>query len=344
MRKLLQYLLKRPLTWMANKLAASPKQEIVYKSLSLLYQRTIEQKAADVQLLEFDPSEQKFIIFSDQHKGNKSWADDFNQSEPNYIAALEYYNSQQYNFINLGDSEELWKFKPGELLPQNEKTFKAEVAFYPERHFKTYGNHDIIWKDKFAVSFYLKKYYGTSPKILEGIVLRVKNAGSPLDIFLTHGHQGDLMSDNNWLSTWIVAHIWMPLQRYLRINVNSASTDFSLRNVHNKMMYGWSREQRNLLLITGHTHSPVFASGRYLDHPSNKIETTQPRETLLPTYFNTGCCCFDDGDITGIEISDGYMRLVKWTDRNMAPTRKILEEKEISLLIKDMMDERAVRQ
>jgi hypothetical protein len=23
----------------------------------------------------------------------------------------------------------------------------------------------------------------------------------------------------------------------------------------------------------------------------------------LDTYFNTGCCCFDDGDITGIEIA-----------------------------------------
>ncbi|RYD83155.1 MAG: metallophosphoesterase, partial [Sphingobacteriales bacterium] len=108
MRKLLQYLLTKPLTWMANKLAASPKQEIVFKSLSQLYSRTLEQKASDVQLLNIDVQKDKFIIFSDQHKGNKSWADDFNQSEPNYIAALNYYNSQNYHFINLGDSEELW--------------------------------------------------------------------------------------------------------------------------------------------------------------------------------------------------------------------------------------------
>ncbi|RYD77102.1 MAG: hypothetical protein EOP53_13560 [Sphingobacteriales bacterium] len=174
-------------------------------------------------------------------------------------------------------------------------------------------------------------------------MLRINAATKPLDIFLTHGHQGDLMSDNNWLSTWIVAHIWMPLQRYLRINVNSASSDFSLRNVHNKMMYGWSIEQQNLLLITGHTHSPVFASGRYLDHPSNKIETPEPRQMLKPTYFNTGCCCFNDGDITGIEISDGFIRLVKWTDRNMEPTRKVLEEKELYKLMGDMQGVGMVR-
>ena len=33
---------------------------------------------------------------------------------------------------------------------------------------------------------------------------------------------------------------------------------------------------------------------------------------VLDTYFNSGCCCFDDGDITGIEIEDGSIRLIKW--------------------------------
>jgi hypothetical protein len=31
-----------------------------------------------------------------------------------------------------------------------------------------------------------------------------------------------------------------------------------------------------------------------------------------PCYFNTGCCSFSDGDVTGIEIAEGYIRLVKW--------------------------------
>jgi hypothetical protein len=33
-----------------------------------------------------------------------------------------------------------------------------------------------------------------------------------------------------------------------------------------------------------------------------------------PSYFNTGCCSYSDGSITGIEISDGDLRLVRWTD------------------------------
>ena len=33
-----------------------------------------------------------------------------------------------------------------------------------------------------------------------------------------------------------------------------------------------------------------------------------------PTYFNTGCCCFPDRDVTGLEIADGKVTLVRWLD------------------------------
>jgi len=336
MRKILQYFLKRPLTWMANQLAASPKREIVFNSLTQLYQQGLQEKGNSVKLVEVDILKDKFIIFSDQHKGNNSWADDFNISEPNYIAALQFYNQQGFHFINLGDSEELWKFNAAELLPHNEISLAAEAAFHPDRYTRTFGNHDIIWKDKFAVAFYLKKYFSSTPVVYEGVILKVHGLKIPLNIFLTHGHQGDLMSDNNVVSTWLVAHIWMPMQRFLRININSASKDFSLRSLHNKMMYEWSSKRRNLLLVTGHTHQPVFASGRYYHHPGSKIDTGQRRDSLTPGYFNTGCCCFDDGDITGIEIAGGFIRLVKWYDEENGSKRKVLEEIAFEMLVKDL--------
>lgn len=321
---------------MGNKLAASPKREMVFESLSKLYLDGLEQKTKTVKLLDIDLVNDKFIVFSDQHKGNKSWADDFKQSEINYVAALEHYYSLGYTFINLGDSEELWKFKTAELMEGNEKTLNTEAVFHPDRYFKTFGNHDIIWKDKFAVAFYLKKFFTQPLTVYEGIILRVKELSIPLHILLTHGHQGDLMSDNNVFSTWLVAHIWMPMQRFLRININSASKDFSLRNQHNKMMYEWSSKEKNLLLITGHTHSPVFASGRYFNHPSNRIETLEDHQDLSPVYFNTGCCCFDDGDITGIEIEGGCIRLIKWYDEEHSPKKKVLEEISFEKLLGDL--------
>jgi len=109
-----------------------------------------------------------------------------------------------------------------------------EAAFQPNNYFKTFGNHDLIWKNKLDVNRLLKTYFAMPLPVCEGIILKATipqhNGGNEqlLHIFCTHGHQGDKMSDNNAFSTWIVAHIWTPLQRYLRINVNTPSKDDSL--------------------------------------------------------------------------------------------------------------------
>ncbi len=336
MRKLLQWLLKRPLTWLGNYLSASPKRASVFKSLSKLYRAGNNLTSKKIKTLEVDISTDKFIIFSDQHKGNKGWADDFKNCEQNYVSALQHYNSLNYNFINLGDSEELWKFTAEDILPVNANAFAAEAAFHPLRYYKTYGNHDIIWKNKLDVALLLSKYFSLPLPVYEGILLKLQNVITPLNIFLTHGHQGDKMSDNNSFSTWVVAHIWMPLERYLRININTPSKDFSLRNKHNKMMYEWSSRRKNLLLITGHTHRPVFASGKYLEHPSNKIDTGQLQHSIKPSYFNTGCCCFSDSDITGIELAEGFIRLIKWHTEDNISKRFVLEEITVNNLIADL--------
>jgi hypothetical protein len=333
MRKMLRYLLKRPLNWMANHFSAAPQKEIVFKSLTNLYNTT--EKDSRVKRITRDCKEAKFIIFSDQHKGDKSAADDFKTNELNYIAALNYYNKNGFSFINLGDSEELWKFKAANILPANKESFEAEAAFQPKRLYKTFGNHDLIWKNKADVFFLLKKYLKMPLHVHEGIVLKLKCTNSFLNILLTHGHQGDAMSDNNWFSTWLVAHVWMPVQRFLRINVNTPSKDYSLRNEHNIMMSEWSGQQQNLLLITGHTHVPVFASGRYFNHPSNNMDGIE-QSNIKPSYFNTGCCCFSDGDITGIEIEDSFIRLIKWRHKDNYAVRMILEEIALEELIIDL--------
>ncbi|HKC35082.1 MAG TPA: hypothetical protein VKB95_03435, partial [Chitinophagaceae bacterium] len=107
---------------------------------------------------------------------------------------------------------------------------------------------------------------------------------------------------------------------------------------------------KSLLLITGHTHQPVFES---LTHPerlykqlgdavkanrtdeANQVEQelkkrgrdykTTPAQylTIKPSYFNSGCCCYRDGDITGIEITYEKILLVKW---NINKQREVLEE------------------
>jgi hypothetical protein len=122
-------------------------------------------------------------------------------------------------------------------------------------------------------------------------------------------------------------------------------------------MYEWSAQQKNILLITGHTHQPVFES---LTHPEklykellkarsvNDISRIQILETeiqslkkrnnkynedvllMKPSYFNSGCCCFSDGDITGIEITHEKISLIKWSNEI---GREILEATSFNELI-----------
>ena len=57
---------------------------------------------------------------------------------------------------------------------------------------------------------------------------------------------------------------------------------------------------------------------------------------MKPSYFNSGCCCFVDGDITGIEIAGGCIALVKWTSKDQDPKRQVLENISLADLAKDL--------
>ncbi|MBC7890363.1 MAG: metallophosphoesterase [Ferruginibacter sp.] len=334
MRRLLQKIFRPFFVRMADRFASAPKQEDVFKSLSRLLKIITTQNSSRGIVVDINIATDHFIIFSDQHKGNKNRGDDFKDNEANYIAALKFYHTQSFNFINLGDAEELWKYKADKVMPRYADALLAEANFQAgKKYFRTFGNHDLLWKNKLDVALHFKPFFQMPLPIYEGLVLKATINNEPIQIFLTHGHQGDKMSDNNAISTWLVAHIWAPVQRFLDININTPSNDFYLRDKHNRLMYEWSSRRNNMFLITGHTHKPVFASGKYSPEVSHTINTEENRADIKPTYFNTGCCCYNDGDITGIEIADGSIRLIKWYLVNSIPQRLVLEERRLADLI-----------
>ena len=125
-------------------------------------------------------------------------------------------------------------------------------------------------------------------------------------------------------------------------------------------MYEWSSQQKNIILITGHTHQPVFASLTHIERLYKDLQKAQidkndelvrsveteirkrekeftavsvDYQIMQPYYFNSGCCCFVDGDITGIEIADGFIRLVKWEIIDKVSTRTLLEEMPLTSLV-----------
>ena len=59
---------------------------------------------------------------------------------------------------------------------------------------------------------------------------------------------------------------------------------------------------------------------------------------IRPTYFNTGCCCYSDGDITGIEISEKCIKLIKWKKQDGKSVRIELENISFEQLIDQLSE------
>ena len=363
MRKFLRLLLFKPVVWLAARLSSRPDHSRVYAALTRLHQDIRKSPGKKGLVIPFTDSD-RFIIFSDQHKGAKNGADNFAQAEPNYLAALHYYDQQNFHFVSLGDAEEFWENSLAEVKKHNQPSFEAERKFLVRGAFtKIFGNHDLNWANNPFGSLQLKNIYGEEVTIYEGLLLQTQLAGKLFTIYCTHGHQGDAQSDGNWFSQFFVARIWGPLQCYLHINPNTPSCNFSLKTTHNQMMYEWSSQQKDLLLITGHTHQPVFESMTQLEGLYRKLEAARKENKqdrvqgleaeiklhqyatgsylpLKPTYFNSGCCCFNDGDITGIEIEEGKIRLIKWEEQDKVSTRTILEETTLAELARQITESR----
>jgi hypothetical protein len=79
--------------------------------------------------------------------------------------------------------------------------------------------------------------------------------------------------------------------------------------------------------------SSAMISQKRLDKALSKALKYPPRTDIIktqPSYFNTGCCRFKDGDITGIEIEDGQIRLIKWGGEDENIARTIFEQTHLS--------------
>jgi len=354
MRRFLQKILLRPVQRLSARYASRPQRERVFGALSDLHAGIRKGEQGRGRILSFEAVAGKFIIFSDQHKGGGNGADDFMVCAPAYLHALEHYNREGFHLIVSGDCEELWENSWTSVRKAHAQSFERECAFHKRGAFtKIFGNHDLIWDNDPLAPVYLRSVYGTDVPVYEGALLRTTIGGRQFDLLCTHGHQGDEASDGNWFSKFFVARIWAPLQAWLEINPNTPAYDATLKSLHNSLMYEWSAAQQQLLLITGHTHQPVFESLTHLERlyrsllharaasddvaiaateaeiRKRKFQYHSVGENYLslkPTYFNTGCCCYANGSITGIEISEGALRLICWTRSGTAFVRSVLEE------------------
>lgn len=305
-------------------------------------------------------SQARYVIFSDHHKGARNDADDFRQCEETYLNALVWYFNQGYTLIVLGDAEELWEEEPEAVVLSYPRVFEAERRFHDDRRYvRIYGNHDGNWRNHREVRKHLQPIYADL-RVNEGLLFTVPGGSGPGgEILLVHGHQGTL--DSDYFSSparWIVRNLYRVYQILTARGRTTPAEDPCLRAEHDTQMYRWTSTQPNLILIAGHTHRPVWTSRTHLEQlidefweltengPAEEIQKLAAQikerqakyppcsDTLKarPSYFNTGCCRFEDGDITGIELAESQIRLVKWAAPPATTGREVLGDMGLSPL------------
>lgn len=267
--------------------------------------KRLEQAFTRAKIKKFD-DHSNFIFFSDLHRGNDSVSDEFTRNQVVLLHALDYYYHNNYTYVEVGDGDELWEYKDFKYIRQaHGDVFTALKKFYDKKRLIIlYGNHNILLRNKKYVKKnyyvyydeYQQQHYNLFPGIkpLEALILKHQHTGQ--EIFILHGHQGDLLNDQLWpISMLALRYFW----RYLHLvgfrNPSSPAKNLYKRHKVERAYLNFIRHHKRIL-ICGHTHRPKF-----------------PQPHRLP-YFNTGCCIHTKG-ITGIEITNGKILMVDWRTR-----------------------------
>lgn len=255
---------------------------------------------ASAPVLRFD-DRAKIILLSDAHRGDKRDGDVFMGNEELFLNTLSHYYRAGFTCIELGDGDDLWQTGSFGAI---EQAYPRVFALYHQfkrqdrLHF-ILGNHEVQGR----------QYYCARKGdwlVDEGLVLEYRHAGQR--ILAVHGHQVDFWCDQFSLLTQQLA--WFMGSTVGQIASTTAERVAPFGTLYTRIAQSWERWYANQQLkqigwmldwansrqqpvIAGHTHLPMFPAPGH------------------PAYFNTGSCS-TPGYITGIEIQDGVIRLVKW--------------------------------
>jgi UDP-2,3-diacylglucosamine pyrophosphatase LpxH len=237
-----------------------------------LTERKLDKLLASRETLRLGLSGGRFALLSDLHLGNGRSADGFRVNEAALAAALRNYLLSGHALILLGDVEELWQFGRGEIQERYWRgIYSLLEAFGAGRIFRISGNHDLLWQN--SSGFPPPESVMARP--VHAVILEAGNGLPP--IFLTHGHQGSLMSD----SLAFASYLFVRMYRYVETlwtgifehfgKPRAPSVYTSVRKDFELVMYSWAVKRR-VMLITGHSHRAVFMSMSYSERLRSRLE------------------------------------------------------------------------
>ena len=276
----------------------------------------------NAKIIEFN-SNDKFILFSDCHRGDNSFADDFSSNRNIYSHALNHYYESGFQYCELGDGDELWENNSfSAIFNAHKNVYLLQQKFFKKQQLHLiWGNHDMVYKNPKNVAKNLASYFDPKTgkneplfpglKYNEAIILR--NSESCQEIFLTHGHQADWWNYIFWKwSRFFVRVLWKPLQIMGISDPTSPAKNYKELIKVERRVKKWISDHNNLITIIGHTHRPRF-----------------PKTGEIP-FFNDGSCVHPRS-ITGIEIENNKICLIKWSvntkvDGTLQVKRTVLEE------------------
>ena len=292
----------------------------------------------------------KYIIFSDTHLGDGSGADDFHENEETFLKALDFYKENGYELILLGDIEELWQFPLNQIAGRyNDSVYRKIRAFGDDHVYRVYGNHDLDWcqLDDPAKNNPIENKYA-----IEALKMRDSQGNIRILIVHGYQGSTESDKHSWSSRFWVrLFRKVEPFAKKLGFTRHPSATKSRIAKDYERILYLWAKKNK-VLLVCGHSHRAIFSSKSYaerlkeriaelqneiLKNRSNKeiiernrkeikrlheefleekrkkrlIESAEPDGKPKPCYFNSGCGLYSDG-VTGIEIADDTIKLVKW--------------------------------
>ena len=265
--------------------------------------KRLDRAYKNAKIIDFDNAS-KFILFSDCHRGDNSFADDFANNRNIYFHALKHYFYEGYEYCEVGDGDELWENLNFEsILYAHKNVYLLMKQFHDANKLHMiWGNHDMVYRDPKYVEKHITTYFdpktGKDEDLFRGIeyheAIVLKHCETNQEVFLTHGHQADWWNYLFWRwSRFMVRVLWKPLNVMGIADPTSPAKNYKELIKVERRTKKWISENDNLITVVGHTHRPRFP---------------EPGDIA---FFNDGSCVHPRS-ITGIEIENGKISLIKW--------------------------------